>query len=138
MTNVLDMGQLEWVELPNGDKQSIRFNAGRGDDIKSREDLKLRIHQFIHVMSMENVPLSLNYINKKFMRVSKKYETNVNELMSNLLYDKVIEQIDHGGKTAFYSSKTWNEKVDYSKNNNKPFNASMVLETLFSHLDGRV
>lgn len=89
---------------------SLKIRAGSTVDIKTVKDLRRRIVEYVHMHSLESIPLKLGTICRRFNIVAKKLGTDVSTCIELLIKCDYLVSIDRGGKTGIVSGASHRER----------------------------
>lgn len=84
-------------DLPDAERQALRYKSIGTSDIKSLADLKRRIAECVHMGTLLNTPPRLATLNRRFSKQAKRFETSV---LSIIAVSPYIMELERNGVRA--------------------------------------
>lgn len=108
--NILSLGFKEFYSLDPIEIQSLKIQSMEVGCINTISELKKRIAEYVHINSLENIPLKIGTINKRFISSARKFNLSVSNIIRSLSQSGHVVLIDRGGRSAIMSTKSDSER----------------------------
>lgn len=125
--DILRLKILELLNLPEQEFSLLRLQVSMLGDVKTVGDLKQRILEFIHLASLQMVPVRLAAISRRFSRIAKKLGTSTPDIIHELIGTGRVVMLERRGITALFSSAVREEQTTAGA-------PSTVIDTLMSNV----
>jgi len=124
MSRVLSMSHTEFNALPVNEQQDLRLGASMAADITDELMLRKRIREYIYVNSLNNIPVTLADINRRFSRPAKKFNLNTTDIVRELLRIDDVCMLERRGRSAVFASNIYRQieaaRIEYGVEGDLP------------------
>lgn len=117
--DILAIGIMNSGALTEGEQQTLKMKAAQVTDLQSISALKRRITEFVHIHSIESVPIKLGTLNRRFSKIAKKLGSSVSELTQMLIQDGHLRMLERSGMTALVSVLSQKERLSILNETNE-------------------
>lgn len=107
--SVLNVSLSEFRKLPLNKQQAMRLQVCTTAGIVDGLSLSTRILEYIYVNSLNNMPVTLVDINRRYSRPAKRFETSTNAIVYEFLNTDAVCMIERSGISAVFSSDIYKE-----------------------------
>jgi len=96
-------------ELSDQERQLWRFETMQTSDIKDRDNLRLRLSAFIHVRCVDNTPVKLATLSRRFNKTAAKLSTTVMGEIHEMVLTGQLSLIGHN-TNVIVTTKMWDRR----------------------------
>lgn len=107
--DILDVTSENYWDIPEGERESMRLRCINASGIKDVDTLVLRVKQYIHFNSIENSPVLLSNINRRFGRPATLLGMSPADVVDGLARGGFVKVIS-AKQTVVVSKAVWDNQ----------------------------
>jgi hypothetical protein len=108
--DILTLGAEEAINMPEAERDGLKFYAMKVVGLNSAQDVAKRIFEYITMNSLCYVPIKLGTLNRRFGRIASKHGDKASDIVQRLAERNLVFWFDRDGVTALYNKRVWNEQ----------------------------